>query len=63
MPAAASTRETASNTPDITATTVRTGAENIDKYLPLIKGKGIAVFANQTSIVGRTHLVDTLKDQ
>lgn len=36
------------------------GAERMDAYLPLLKGKNIAVFANQTSMVGNTHLVDTL---
>jgi uncharacterized protein YbbC (DUF1343 family) len=36
-------------------------AERLDQYLPLLKGKNIAVFANQTSMVGNTHLVDTLK--
>ncbi|TMI87508.1 MAG: DUF1343 domain-containing protein [Bacteroidetes bacterium] len=30
-------------------------------YLPLIKGKRIGIFANQTSMVGDVHLVDTLK--
>ncbi len=39
---------------------VITGAERIDVYLPLLKGKSVAVFANQTSMVGNTHLVDTL---
>lgn len=29
-------------------------------YLPLLRGKSIAVFANQTSMVGKSHLVDTL---
>lgn len=38
-----------------------TGAERIDVYLPLIKGKKVGVFANHTSMVGDTHLVDTLK--
>ena len=37
------------------------GAERINVYLPLIKGKRIGIFSNQTSIVGNTHLVDTLK--
>lgn len=37
------------------------GAERISYYLPLLKNKRIAVFANQTSLVGNTHLVDTLK--
>lgn len=37
------------------------GAERINVYLPLIKGKRIGIFANQTSMVGDTHLVDTLR--
>lgn len=36
------------------------GAERMSLYLPLLKGKRVAVFANQTSMVGDTHLVDTL---
>ena len=36
------------------------GAERMDVYLPLLKGKSVAVFANQTSMVNKTHLVDTL---
>lgn len=35
-------------------------AERMQVYLPLLKGKKVAVFANQTSLVKRTHLVDTL---
>jgi uncharacterized protein YbbC (DUF1343 family) len=35
-------------------------AERLDVYLPLLKGKRVAVFANHTAIVGNTHLVDTL---
>jgi len=37
------------------------GAERINVYLPLIKGKRVGIFANQTSIVGTSHLVDTLR--
>jgi uncharacterized protein YbbC (DUF1343 family) len=37
------------------------GAERMSQYLPLLKGKRVAVFANQTAMVGGTHLVDTLK--
>jgi len=37
------------------------GAERMNVYLPLIKGKRIGIFANQTSMVGDVHLVDTLK--
>jgi uncharacterized protein YbbC (DUF1343 family) len=40
---------------------VRTGADRLDQYLPALKGKNVAVFANQTSIVGTGHLVDTLQ--
>lgn len=36
-------------------------AERINVYLPLIKGKSVGIFANQTSMVGNTHLVDTLR--
>lgn len=51
-----------------TSTSIRTseqpilaGAERINVYLPLIKGKKVGIFANQTSMVGHTHLVDTLR--
>ncbi|MGQ0738212.1 MAG: exo-beta-N-acetylmuramidase NamZ family protein [Bacteroidota bacterium] len=37
------------------------GAERINVYLPLIKGRTVGIFANQTSMVGNTHLVDTLR--
>ncbi|PHX73990.1 MAG: hypothetical protein CK547_05620 [Chitinophagaceae bacterium] len=36
------------------------GASNLPQYLPMLKGKQVAVFANQTSTLGQTHLVDTL---
>ena len=36
------------------------GAERMEVYVPMLKGKSVAVFANQTSMVGNTHLVDTL---
>jgi len=39
---------------------VITGAERMNVYLPLLKGNAVAVFANQTSMVKNTHLVDTL---
>jgi uncharacterized protein YbbC (DUF1343 family) len=37
-----------------------TGAEQPDRYLPYLKGKRVAILANQTSIVGEAHLVDFL---
>lgn len=36
------------------------GAQQTEKYLPLLEGKSVGVVANQTSIIGETHLVDTL---
>ncbi len=36
-------------------------AERVDTYVPLLKGKRIGVFSNQTSLVGNTHLIDTLR--
>jgi len=39
---------------------VETGAQQVEKYLPLLSGKHIAIVANQTSVIGQTHLVDSL---
>jgi len=40
---------------------ILTGADQLDKYLPLLKGKRVAMLANPTSIIGKTHLVDSLE--
>ena len=43
------------------AQNIKTGAENFEKYLPLLKGKSVGIVTNQTSIVDqKTHLVDFL---
>lgn len=39
---------------------IRTGAEQTEKYLPLLKGKRVGILANPTSIIGNKHLVDSL---
>ncbi len=39
---------------------VVTGAEQTELYLHLLKGKSVGIFANQTSVIRRTHLVDSL---
>ncbi len=39
---------------------IQVGAERTDRYIPLIRGKRIAVVTNQTGMIGRTHLVDSL---
>ena len=36
------------------------GASRLELYIPLLKGKNVAVVANQTSIFNNTHLIDTL---
>lgn len=46
---------------DVNKKEIKTGAEQTDKYLPLLKGKRVAIMANQTSLIGKTHLVDSLK--
>jgi uncharacterized protein YbbC (DUF1343 family) len=40
---------------------VQLGAEQFEKYLSLLKGRKVALVANHTSMVGKSHLVDTLK--
>ncbi|MCL2312210.1 MAG: DUF1343 domain-containing protein, partial [Firmicutes bacterium] len=37
-----------------------TGAEQTERYFPLLQQKKVAVCFNPTSVIGETHLVDTL---
>lgn len=39
---------------------IKTGAEQTDKYFPMLRKKNVAVVANQTSVIKNTHLVDSL---
>lgn len=39
---------------------VVTGAEQTEMYMNLLKGKKVSILANQTSVIGKTHLVDSL---
>lgn len=36
------------------------GANQLENYLPLLRNKQIAIVANQTSLINRSHLVDSL---
>lgn len=36
------------------------GAERLDQYLPLLRNKNVALVVNHSSLVGNTHLADTL---
>lgn len=42
------------------ANPVKTGAEQLSVYLPLLQNKQVALIANHTSMVNNTHLLDTL---
>ncbi len=39
---------------------IRTGAERTEVWKPLLQGKSVALVANHTSLIGQTHLLDTL---
>ena len=52
---------TSNSTNEINDGRIIPGAERIDVYLPLMRGRRVGIFANQTSMVGNTHLVDTLR--
>jgi len=39
---------------------IKPGAERTDEYLKLLNNRRVAVVANQTSMIGNTHLVDSL---
>lgn len=41
--------------------TLRIGAECTETYLPLLKNKRVGLVVNHTALIGKTHLVDTLR--
>ncbi len=55
----------AQNTTEIISKTyqpgeVKCGDERLSEYIPLLKGKKVAVVANHSAMIYKTHLVDTL---
>ncbi len=56
-----SQKQSQSQTNNSTSDQIKTGADQTEKYIPYIKGKRVAILANLTSIIGKTHLVDSLK--
>lgn len=44
----------------ISSAQILTGADQTEKYVPYLNGKRVAIMANPTSIIGTTHLVDSL---
>ncbi len=45
----------------VATASIVTGADQTEKYLPLLKGKRVAILANPTTIIGHIHLVDSLQ--
>ncbi|WP_139920755.1 exo-beta-N-acetylmuramidase NamZ domain-containing protein [Hymenobacter sp. DG01] len=61
--AAAPLRRTVASPPQVilpAAEPLRVGAEQFERYVPLLKGKRVGVVVNQSAKVGRAFLVDTL---
>jgi len=51
-------------TSEINPPSIKTGADNYEKYLPLLKDKKIGIVTNQTGILSnKTHLVDFLLEK
>jgi uncharacterized protein YbbC (DUF1343 family) len=44
-----------------TSSVIIPGADQMQEYLPMLKGKKVALLVNHTSVVGNTHLIDALK--
>ncbi len=42
------------------STAIRCGADQVEKYFPLIRGRQVALVANHTSLIGNTHLADSM---
>lgn len=40
---------------------IQTGAEQTAQYVPYLKGKRVGILGNQTSVIGKRHLVDSLQ--
>lgn len=45
---------------DTSSQQIRTGAEQTEKYLPLLQGKRVGMVVNPTSVIGQRTLVDSL---
>ncbi|MDN3674671.1 DUF1343 domain-containing protein [Flavobacterium branchiarum] len=52
------------NTIEVNNPIIKTGADNYEKYLPLLKDKKVGIITNQTGILSnKTHLVDFLLEK
>ncbi|WP_026730517.1 exo-beta-N-acetylmuramidase NamZ family protein [Flavobacterium denitrificans] len=63
IPSHSSTVET-TNAMEINASVIKTGADNYEKYLPILKDKKVGIVTNQTGILSnKTHVVDFLLEK
>ncbi|MNQ22574.1 hypothetical protein D3C85_357190 [compost metagenome] len=57
-------QKVAKNNSEINTAIIKTGADNYEKYLPLLKDKKTGIVTNQTGILSnKTHLVDFLLEK
>lgn len=54
------TSAASSHTKPAPRTSVRVGADQLDVLLPILRDRNVALVVNHTSLVGHTHLADTL---
>ena len=52
--------KTETKTAKTSGSSIIPAAEQMDKYLPMLKGKKVALLVNHTSTIGKTHIIDTL---
>ncbi|MGK6350365.1 exo-beta-N-acetylmuramidase NamZ family protein [Parapedobacter sp. DT-150] len=50
-------------TDNVDSAVILPGADQLDRYLPLLVGKKVGLMGNQTSVVGDRHLVDVLLEE
>ncbi|MEN2415362.1 exo-beta-N-acetylmuramidase NamZ family protein [Flavobacterium mesophilum] len=63
IPSHSSTIQT-KNSVGINASVIKTGADNYEKYLPILKDKKVGIVTNQTGILSdKTHVVDFLLEK
>ena len=53
-------RQSVDNKSDVSILAPLPGSYNLNALLPELQGKRVGLVVNQTSIIGHTHLVDTL---
>lgn len=54
------TKTTTNKTAQTSASEIIPAADQMDKYLPMLAGKKVALLVNHTSTIGQTHIIDSL---